>query len=299
MQRKAAPYLTIGAIACGILTGIACDRETGSDAITARSDAGKPAPDLAKTQGEGSEQALIHAVEYATGANHDGETVDWNTIREVDAMWRIASLTTAEQGKKAFAGSQGVEAAPQLDDERPAYSECEAKLADETAVNDLLPVLFQHVPADEARAHWEAMRGAVASSEFVWVTCAESPKMVVAVRDNRVIAARESLDAELDLQPKERPESDEPEPGGPPPAKIALTSPVANTAVVFGETEAVLPHTLSGVNTSRTLRFKVKAPGHLDAEVGALPMDVLTMLQGGEPQTEFAWFVWPNPAKPD
>jgi hypothetical protein len=299
MYRTGASYLAIATITGAILGGIACDKESGSNTIAGRSDAGKPAPDMAKADSEEREIALVRAVEYATGANHDSTDVDWGAIEDVNAMWSIAAMTTTTSGQKAFATSQNKSAAPNLmQDDRPAYSDCEATIAQPSALNDLLPVLFQHNPAAEASAHWKPLRRLVSGAELVSVTCRESPRMIVGIHDGKVVAARESLSAALELQPRDRPtDESDPEPGGPAPATIAVTSPVDGARIEFDGTEAELPHQLTGVETSKTLRFKVKAPGHLDSEVGALPMDVLTMLQGGEPQTEFEWVVWPNAAE--
>jgi hypothetical protein len=288
--------MAIVAVSAGIAGGIACDKQTGSPAISTRSDAGSAASDLGKKAVQGDETPLVRAVEFATGANHDSPDVDWQAIDDVHTMWSIASITTAEQAAKVFAASRGNAAEPIPERDRPSYTDCEASRAEPSALNGLLPVLFQHRPVAEATSHWSPLRNMVAGADLVRVTCAEAPNMVVAVHDGRVVAAREMLDAGLELEPRgDAPESDEPEPGGPPPATIEVSSPVEGARIAFDADETELPHRLTGVDTSKTLRFKVKAPGHLDAEVGALPMDVLTMLQGGEPQSQFEWVVWPNP----
>ena len=190
MYRIRASYVVITAISGAILGAIACDKSAGSSAITTRSDTSKPAQDAGENDSEAGEIALVRAVEYATGSNHDSPDLDWNAIEDVNAMWSIASITTEQAGDRAFAKSQDKAAAPvELDDERPAYTDCEAKHADADALNDLLPVLFQHPPTDRAKAHWEPLRKMVSQSNLVWVTCKEAPKMVVGVNEGRVVAA--------------------------------------------------------------------------------------------------------------
>lgn len=310
MERKVASYLTIGAITASIFTTIGCEEKSGSDPITTRSDAAKPAPDLGKKADGPSEASLVAAIEYASGANHDTPAVDQETIDDVEAMWRIASLTSTDKGTKAFVGTQGNEGVPiGLETEPPAYSDCDAEAARPEALNDLLPVLFQHVPGSEAKAAWSALRDHVRSGDVISVTCKDAPELIISVVDGRVTAVREALelsDGTERLEPSDGSEEGPPEivdslPEPPneddrPSGDLEVTSMVEGTSIVIDGTAAELPHEMTGIDPSKTIRFKVKAPAHLEAEVGALPMDVFAALQGGEVDTSYTWAVWPNPA---
>lgn len=322
MYRKVASYLTImgisTAISGAILGGIGCKKETDSGAIAPGADVGEPAPDLGAGPNGVSDASLVLAVQYVSGELGEGESIDQAAIDAVEVMWRVASVTTDEAAAAAFAGSQGKDgAALGVESQPPEYSDCEAAGAEPEAINDILPVLFQHRPGVEAVAEWRRLRAQVSGGDLVKVTCADAPPMVVAIAEGRVVAARETLELSDEPEmleptqetgePLEDPSVVEselvdslpelPEPGKRPRADLEITSLVDGATVVIDGTEASLPHQMTAIDSSKTLHFKVKAPGHLDSEVGALPMDVFTMLQGGEPQASFHWVVWPHPAR--